>query len=213
MRRSDAHGTVRLRRAARQRGRQGEDAFPWRQRPDLYRTLVAETLLQHTPAGRVVPVFTRLIARWPTFQALAKAPRQTLTDVLRPLGLQRRRSDTLIRLAKAVVIARRNALRYADLPGVGAYTSGITSAVVDQQPASFVDGGIARLLRRYFGLPGGNRPDADRKLWELCAQIASGANVRFVAWGLVDLARTVCGPRPSCADCPVRLSCFSRSHG
>lgn len=205
---SDRSATA-LRRAAEQFGRRAADAFPWRMRPDLYHTLVAETLLQHTPSARVVPVFHEVSEQWPTFSALAGAPRAKLTKLLRGLGLQRRRADALIGLARAVETARRSMLsfEYVALPGVGPYTSGITSAVVDELPAPFVDGGIARLFRRYFGLPAGARADADKSLWELSARIAAGRNVRLVAWGLVDLARTVCGSTPACGRCPVRSSC------
>lgn len=198
-----------LRRAATRQGERGRVSFPWRARPTSYRTLVAEVLLQHTPAARVGPVFLRLASRWPTFEALARARRATLEDMLRPLGLQRRRADALIRLARAVYEKGepREAEGWWHLPGVGPYTAGILHAVVAERPAAFVDGGIARLLRRYFGLRNGARPSEDRPLWQLTEELIAGPNVRFLAWGLVDLAREVCRPKPACPECPLRSRC------
>lgn len=198
-----------LRRAARRYGTRGRRAFPWRSRPNTYRTVVAEVLLQHTPAARVVPVFERVTHRWPSFDALARARGATLEQALRPLGLQRRRAASLIRLAREVRDHGEPFGRdgWSRLPSVGAYTAGIIHAVLAEQPAPFVDGGIARLLRRYFGLRHGGRPSEDRQLWQVAERLIAGTRVREQAWGLVDLAREVCRMKPTCSTCSLRRSC------
>lgn len=198
-----------LRLAATRYGQRGDHVFPWRQHLSPYRSLVAEVLLQHTPADRVVPIFERLASRWPTFEALARARKPVLIALLEPLGLQHRRADALIRLARAVREhgEPREADGWSHLPGVGPYTAGILHAVVAERPAPFVDGGIARLLRRYFGLRNSARPSKDRRLWRLANELIAGPKVRFLAWGLVDLARKVCRPEPACPECPLRTGC------
>lgn len=199
-----------FRRKCVQFGRRDVLSFPWRRRPTPYRVLLAEVLLQHTPSARVVGVFERVVRRWPTFRALADADRAELCRVLHPLGLQRRRALALIAMADRVMRAwegvlpdRPNLLR--TLPGVGPYTAGATVAVARRKPVPFVDGGIARLLRRYFGLPPGSGPD--RSAWSLAQQVVRGGDIRALAWGLLDLSRTVCRARPRCGQCVLRVEC------
>ena len=202
--------TRHLRRAILVTGRRGIRLFPWRRIPTEYGVLVAEILLQHTPARRVAPAFTLLIERWPNFSALAQANRRALETVLRPLGLQRRRSVDLVRLARFVTQEWGGKLpcqpkALERLPGVGPYTAGVTTAVVHQRGAGFADAGVARLLRRFYGLSPG--PVADPDLWQLSRNVISGPNVRLSAWGLLDLSREVCRPRPCCTVCPVAYRC------
>jgi A/G-specific adenine glycosylase len=203
-------GTRHLRRAILAAGRLGAQLFPWRQAPTTYGVLVAEVLLQHTPVRRVTPVFTVFVARWPDFAALAQANRRVLETVLRPLGLQRRRSADLQRLARLVVEEWGGNLRpqpevLACLPGVGPYTAGVTAAVVNERAAGFADAGVARLLRRFYGLSPG--PVADPYLWQLSLDITRGRHVRLSVWGLLDLSREVCRPQPRCEVCPIRYRC------
>ncbi len=201
-----------LHTAARERGRAGAGKFPWRAEPTWYYTLVAEVLLQHTPSARVVPVFQTVVRRWPTFASLADARPEDLEAALVPLGLQRRRAAALIAIARAVVeqwggTPPARVEDVARLPGVGRYTAGVAVAVAGQAPAAYVDGGVARLLRRYFGLPAGGHPSTDRGAWAVADALAAGAEPRALAWGLLDLAREVCRPRPLCGECPLRARC------
>jgi A/G-specific adenine glycosylase len=176
----------------------------------LYNVLVAEVLLQHTPSARVVPVFTRLVGRWPSFRALAGASGRDLERLLRPLGLQRRRAGALIAIAKTVVGEWSDKVPADDasllaLPGVGTYTAGVTIAVARKRPAKFVDGGLARLYRRYFGLAPG--PVRDPQLESLTQRLLTGGDTRLMAWGLLDLSRVMCRPRPRCGVCPLSRLC------
>jgi A/G-specific adenine glycosylase len=199
-----------LRRYAILAGRRNAIDFPWRRRPTPFAVLVAEVLLQHTPSARVAPVFTRLIRRWPTFRALSRARARSLERLLRPLGLQRRRARALVAMARSVTClwtgrlpADPVALRR--LPGVGAYTAGVTVTVAANRPAGFVDGGLARFLSRYLGVAKGQTREA--RFEALICELVGRGNARFVAWGLLDLSRTVCRRRPRCEACPVSMRC------
>ncbi len=199
-----------LRRACTGFGRRGSSQFPWRRRPTPYRVLLAEVLLQHTPSARVVPVFEEVVQRWPTLPKLTRARPRAVEAVLRPLGLQRRRARALVQMASSVARRWRGRLplRLEDLleiPGVGRYTAGVTLAVASGQPVPFVDGGISRLLRRYFGLPPGGAQDVS--VWELATTVVGVRNPRLLAWGLLDLSRTICRRRPLCNACPLRAGC------
>jgi A/G-specific adenine glycosylase len=47
--------------------------FPWRHTFDPYDVLVSEIMLQQTQASRVAQKYVSFLARFPNFQALAKA--------------------------------------------------------------------------------------------------------------------------------------------
>jgi len=182
--------------------------FPWRRRPTPYSVLLAEVLLQNTPSERVVPVFEDVLRRWPTFQRLAGASVATLAAVLQPLGLQRRRALALVTVAAELVSRRRSRLPrdardLRRLPGVGPYTAGATATVAFRRPAPFTDGGTARLIRRYFGLGTTRTTVVD----ELAYAVLTGGDPRARLWGLLDLARTRCRPRPLCGGCPLASRC------
>jgi len=70
-----------------------------------------------------------------------------------------------------------------------------------------VDWVIARVLRRYFGLPNGRRPNADPELWALAASLAGRGRARDLWLGTLDFAAAVCKPRPLCPECPLRAEC------
>lgn len=196
-----------LRRTAVRLGRREAGAFPWRRRPSTYGTLIAEMFLQHTPAARVASVYPVFLHRWPNVAALRTARVSELQRVLRPLGLQRRRAQVLLRMAQAGRIPRQ-VNRLQALHGVGSYTAGFTSTVLTGHAAPFADGGIARLVCRYFGVDTQtSRAADDPQVLEVVQRVIRGADARFAAWGIVDLARTVCRPKPLCATCPARSSC------
>jgi A/G-specific adenine glycosylase len=187
-------------------GEQGQNAFPWRRRRSLYRTLVAEVLLQHTPVARVVPVFERMTRTWTTAAALAAARALDVERILSPLGLQRRRSRSLRLLARDIRGWRISKIRlhdYRHLAGVGPYTAGVSYAVTHNKPAGFMDAGMERMLRRYLGEPRISRATLVNHVLATTQLRAP----RLVAWGLLDLSRTVCAGEPKCLACPLRRRC------
>ncbi len=217
MARVQSDAQKRLRTAAAELGRFGSRRYSWRRRPTPFRTLLAEVLLQHTPASRVEPVFDEVVTGWPTFAALAAADPAELADILRPLGLHRRRAQSLVELAK-IVNTRWSGhppgtqRLIAELPGVGPYSSGLAAAVAGEPASTYVDGGIARMLKRYFGITSTRRAAYDPDVASLASAVLPGPNSRHVAWGMIDLAREVCRVDPLCQDCPVSQTCNSRRH-
>lgn len=203
-----------LRRHARAYGRVHADAFPWRRRVTSYRTLVGEMLLQKTPAGRVAAVYPEFVRRWPTLGALRRARSRDVEAALRPLGLQRRRAEVLLTLARSVSRLHCDEASLRRYAGVGPYTAAIASTVLTHQPAGFADGGIARLVCRYFGVkPERRRAAEDPHVIALVGQVLGSREPRIVAWGVVDLARTICTPVPRCGTCPIRRSCAQGAIG
>ena len=186
-------------------------AFPWRDTNDPYRVLVAELLLQRTRGEHVVPVYREMLRRWPTVERLARARVSTIERVIAPLGLIKRAS-----MIKQVAqeIASRGGVpldpnTLAALPGIGPYGAHAIPVFADGQDLPLVDWVIARVLRRYFGLPGERRPNADPDLWDVAADLASRGNARSLWLGVLDLGAAVCAKRPRCSVCPLEESCAS----
>jgi A/G-specific adenine glycosylase len=188
--------------------------FDWRATSDPYCVLVAEVLLQKTPAVKVAKVFPLVVARYPTVAALARADAETLRDELRPLGLPRR-AELLITAANTVVeefggVLPREPRELEKLPGVGRYTSNAVACFSYGERYPLVDEVVARVYRRYFGLPSESRAYADKRLWDWVAKVTPLKDGRDFAYGVLDIGATLCRPvSPVCSRCPVARHCAS----
>ena len=193
-------------------GRVNRRSFPWRETDDAFQILIAEVLLQRSRGTTVAKVFTELVERWPTPEALSRARVDSIRKVIRPLGLIRR-AETLKALAAAVrargeVPSTVNALM--ELPGVGRYAASATAAVAFRKQAPTVDGVTARVYRRFFGLSAEAPASNDRALWDVVREMTPRRGVREWNWAVLDLAANVCLPaRPRCAECPLVARCVA----
>ncbi|MBD3849024.1 A/G-specific adenine glycosylase [Bosea sp. SSUT16] len=196
-------------------------ALPWRaeagERPDPYRVWASEIMLQQTTVTAVKPYYERFMARFPTVQALARAPSEEVMQAWAGLGYYSR-ARNLHACAKAVM--ENHAGRFPDteeglraLPGIGAYTAGAVAAIAFDRPAAAVDGNVERVITRLFAiadeLPGA-RPLIREKVLAL---LPAGRPGDF-AQALMDLGATICTPRnPACGLCPWREPCRARIEG
>jgi A/G-specific adenine glycosylase len=194
--------------AVRWHGERGRE-FPWRESRDPYVVLVGEVLLQRTRGDLVEPVFHEFIERWPTFEKLGAAREGSIARVIRPLGLAKR--ATLIkRLAMELVAHGKVPTKPEDLielTGVGPYAAHAVPVFAFNEQLPVVDWVIARVLRRYFGLPDGARPNQDRELWRRARTLIRNHDARVLWLGTLDFAAEICKPRPRCEACPLNRSC------
>jgi len=203
---AEARRVAKLRRVATSVGREGQSLFAWRRRPTLFNVLVAEVMLQHTPTARVVPVYERFLRSWPSPGRLAVAPISRLERTIETLGLHRSRARFLRGLGRSLTRrkGRRSSAQLGALPGIGPYTAGVTAAVVSRERVGFVDGGIARLVRRFDGQPTMTMRAASDRV----ATLMSAGDPRLIAWGLLDISRTTCRFRePLCLTCDLQGVC------
>lgn len=184
--------------------------FPWRATSDPYAVLIGEVLLQRTKGGSlVVEVYRDFLRRWPTPEKLARARVRTIEHVIRPLGLVKR-APILKELGREIVEFGETPTtpdRLRELPGVGPYGAHAVAVFGLGRDLPLVDWVIARLLRRYFGLPMDRRPNADSALWEVAARLAEEGEARELWLGVLDFAAALCRPRPRCDECPLASSC------
>lgn len=190
--------------------RHGRD-LPWRRTRDPYAILVCEILSHQTQISRVVPVYERLLARYPTVESLARAPLPAIKAITDPLGYKVRGGWLK---AAAVVVAEERAGYFPDsveglrqLPGVGRYTAGAVMSFAHRLDAPVVDTNVARLLSRYFGA-GPARGASRARLWGLAAAVIPRGKGYLINQALMDLGATVCTARkPRCVSCPLRRGC------
>ena len=94
------HFRAKLLQWYRQHGRH----FPWRKRyASNYNKIIAEVLLQRTRAETVAEFFPLFVSRYPSWPQLAAANEDELIALIRPVGLWRRRSTSLMNLAREMV--------------------------------------------------------------------------------------------------------------
>ncbi len=182
--------------------------LPWRSTRDPWAVLVSEVMSQQTQVARVVPVYHRFLAAFPTVADCAAAP---LGDVLRAwegMGYNRRARD-LHRVA-AVVVADYGGVipdslsTLLLLPGVGPYTARAVLAFAFGRDVGVVDTNAGRVLSRAVA----GRPLRPAEAQELVDRMVPPGRGWTFGQSLLDLGAIVCTTRaPSCDSCPVRRRC------
>ncbi|QFG67636.1 A/G-specific adenine glycosylase [Ornithinimicrobium pratense] len=195
--------------------------LPWRH-PDCspWGVLVSEVMLQQTPVARVLPVWTRWMALWPTPSALGGAsPGEAVREWAR-LGYPRR-ALRLHAAATAIrdehdgeVPADEGTLR--TLPGIGDYTAAAVAAFAFGQRATVVDTNVRRVQARAVTGVALPAPSLTRAEVELASALLPGSDGDAATWNVavMELGALVCTARaPRCGECPIASRCAWRLAG
>ncbi|MEK7098699.1 MAG: A/G-specific adenine glycosylase [Patescibacteria group bacterium] len=133
----------------------GRHNLPWRKSTDPYEILVSEIMLQQTQVDRVVPYFKRFIAKFPTVQAISRAPLEMVLREWSGLGYNRR-AKLLRECAKEIVEKHRGKVpkdfaALVALPAIGPYTAGAIRAFAFNEKEIFIETNIrAALIHHCF---------------------------------------------------------------
>lgn len=186
--------------------------MPWRKSEDPYQIAVAEILLQQTRGEDVVPVWEHLVQRFPMANDLAQADVTEVTRIVGHLGLGNQRTLRLKAMASSLADRLPQMCR---VPGLGTYGLGMVLLAIGIEPPEVpVDGNIARVLCRYFGLKyDRGEPRKKREVRGLLEQFLldcdSPSQKLKVIYSLVDMGSRLCVPRrPLCKDCPLSKGCM-----
>ncbi len=218
MPRPEGAGIPAARALLRWYARHGRD-LPWRRRPDPYRVLISEVMLQQTTVASVVPYYERFVAAFPDLESLAAAHEEDLLRLWSGLGYYRRARSLL---AAARIMKGEHGGRVPDdpaslrrLPGIGPYTSEAILAIAFGRPAVALDGNLARVLARLGAYEGDPRSAEGRRLlYDAGLSMVTAGSPKAVNQALMDLGASVCTPRrPRCDACPVERSCKGRGAG
>ncbi len=196
-------------------------SLPWRapigQRPDPWRVLVSEILLQQTTVATVRRRFDDFLARFPNPATLARAAREEVLHAWQGLGYYRR-----AHLLHAC--ARELASRYGGripeapeelrrLPGIGPYTAAAVAAIAFDRAVVPLDANVERVLARLFAIDT-PLPRGRRALRAIAAALAAGPEPGLFAQALMELGALICRPRrPACPRCPLSERCAARAAG
>lgn len=184
--------------------------LPWRANPDPYAVLVSELMLQQTQVERVIPYFERFMERFPSFEALAAAPRGEVIRIWSGLGYNRRAvqlhetAGTVVERHDGTLPSDRAALEA--LPGIGPYTAGALLSIAFARDEPAPDTNVRRVIGRY-AIGGVANPEA---VDEAARRLVPTARAGDWNQALMDLGSAVClSRRPRCLLCPLRPGCRS----
>jgi A/G-specific adenine glycosylase len=202
-------------------GRAARD-LPWRRTRDPYRIWLSEVMLQQTRVDTVIPYFERFLARFPDAGALASAPLDDVLALWAGLGYYSR-ARALHRAAQQISTVHGGALpqtahELRALSGIGPYTAGAIASIAFDAREPLVDGNVARVLARVFGIAEDARSsEAQRVFWETAARLVNADDQvppSILNQALMELGALVCAPsRPACGVCPLARLCVANLEG
>ncbi len=175
-------------------------------------------MLQQTQVVTVRDYYTRWLARFPDFTALAAASEDEVLHVWQGLGYYAR-ARNLHRAAKQIATEHGGRLpddlpAIAALPGVGRYTAGAVATFAFDRATPIIDANIARVLARLLNL---SEPIDTKRgleiLWQTAeALLPARGGGRLHNSALMELGALLCTPRaPQCLICPVRDHCAAEN--
>jgi len=206
-------------RLIRWQARHGRHDLPWQRTRDPYRVWLSEVMLQQTQVATVIPYYERFLARFPDVKALAGVPLDEVLALWSGLGYYSRARNLH---AAAQVVAESHGSRFprtrealASLPGVGRSTAAAIAVFAFGGREAILDGNVKRVLARHFavrGYPGEKR--IENRLWKIAEAQLPAKNIERYTQALMDLGAGLCTRRhPTCASCPLRMSCEAHARG
>lgn len=179
-----------------------EKATPWE-------TVLFTALTARSRDDQVEPVFRRLMAKYPTPAALAKAPVADVANAIRTIGLYRSKARNAVAMARAVMERHggrvpRDFDALVALPGVGRKTASCVMVYAFGEPAIAVDTHVRRIANR-LGWVRESTPEKTERALRATLPAKHWLDVNRV---MVQFGRDVCVPgTPKCWECPVSASC------
>jgi A/G-specific adenine glycosylase len=169
-------------------------------------------MLQQTQVERVVPAFTRFIAEFNSFAALAAATPADVLRAWRGLGYNAR-AVRLQRLAHEVCARHggtlpEDAAELRALPGVGPYTASAVRAFAFDRDEIALDTNVRRVVQRVrFGVET-VAPRGWREIDEAARALLVAGRANDLNSALMDLGSSLCTARtPKCLLCPLASVC------
>ncbi len=179
--------------------------------------LVLTILSQNTSDRNRDIAWAELRRKFPSMEALERAPVEEIEKAIKPAGLYRQKAR---RIKEVLSILRRKfgglkiplkgeeLYRFLlSLKGVGPKTAAVVSLFSFGEPYFPVDTHIFRVSNRIPLVRGKSREEVQEKLNHL---VPDGLKEEFHLL-LIELGRSYCRPRPKCSLCPLRGFCeFAR---
>lgn len=208
-----------LRRALLRWYRTHRRDLPWRRSRDPYQVWLSEIVLQQTRVEQGTPYFERILAAFPTVEALAGASEEDVLKLWEGLGYYRR-ARMLHKAAQHIAYTLngefpRTAEAWMTIPGVGRYTAGAIASISFNEPAPILDGNVKRVLARLLDLElDVEQSEGLALLWNASAHLVRGKHPGDLNQAMMEFGARVCTPKaPQCETCVLSGYCASRVAG
>lgn len=179
--------------------------YPWRNSPTPYESMIAEVMLQKTPAERVCKVFNSFLSKFPDIYSLAYAKENDICSYFRQLGLKKRGlwlKKTAIKIVhdfKGCIPSDASKLK--SLPGIGEYTANAVLVFSKKKRLPLLDINFKRLYSRFFGVDFFKSKD-------FLLRVTPERDFISYYYAVLDFSARVCtAKKPSCVQCPLNSMC------
>lgn len=192
--------------------------LPWRMSPSPYAVWVSEVMLQQTQVAVVLPYFLRWMERFPTVSTLASASQEEVVKLWEGLGYYSRARNLH---SGACEVMTRFGGKLPDTPeglasikGIGPYTVGAILSFAFHKKAAVVDGNVARVLARYYGIEEEiDKASTMKRLRELAYEFLPDEEPWVASEALIELGATLCKRTAECERCPLQKGCYACKEG
>lgn len=193
----------------------GRRLMPWKSEKDPYLIWLSEVILQQTRVEQGMPYYLRFKNKYPSIEALAKAPEDQVMKLWQGLGYYSR-AKNLHRTAKFIAEELQGVFpdSYSEilsLKGVGTYTAAAVASFAFGLPHAVVDGNVYRVLARIFGIDDPmDSSGGKRRFAVLANELLDKNNPAAYNQTILDFGAIQCSPKsPDCTNCPFNDRCFA----
>jgi A/G-specific adenine glycosylase len=166
-------------------------------------------MLQQTRMEVVLGRYQKFLTRFPSIRSLASSTEEEVTAAWSGLGYYRR--ARMLREAAIAIVVRfggklpSDAATLMTIAGIGRYTAGAIASIAYDRRAPIVDGNIARIIARLYGI------ETLRATWDRADELVrAAASPRMFNQALMEIGALICKPKnPNCPQCPLRTQCFA----
>ena len=199
---------------------QNKRDLPWRKKtPVAYEVWLSEIILQQTRVAQGTPYFKKILAAYPSIQALAEAPEDELLALWTGLGYYSR-ARNLQKGAQQIMAEFQGQLPSTSkdllsIKGIGPYTAAAIASICFGERKGVVDGNVYRVLSRYFGIHSPiNQGTGPKEFQELADHLVQEAlHPGNYNQGIMEFGALHCTPKkPKCEACPLASFCHAYQH-
>lgn len=190
--------------------------LPWRSTKDPYKIWISEIILQQTRVVQGLNYYHNIINKCPTVYDLANLSEDQLMKLWQGLGYYNR-ARKMQQTAKLIVEKNSGqfptkAENILSLPGIGPYTAAAIGSIAFNLPLIAIDGNVARVASRFFGIYETLRSKkSDREIETKLMPFLPQTNRGDFNQAWIELGATICLPKnPKCNLCPISQFCFAK---
>ena len=191
--------------------------LPWRQTRDPYAVWLSEIILQQTRVEQGRPYWERIMQRWPTAEALARASEDEVLRQWQGLGYYSRARNLHFAAGQIVEMGGfpQTIEGIRSLKGVGDYTAAAIGSIAFDLPVAVVDGNVYRVLARHFGIDTPiNTTEGKKEFTALAQSLLPPKEASRFNQAMMDFGATQCTPQsPRCLLCPLQDGCVALREG